>query len=1109
MMTAAFSEVVINNDALGTEVEDVWINLPIYNKVEINNEDDGGKDTSREHARFKFENELTKTGRFVDFSDYDEINGAETSSWLIDRVCLKLLNDCTTLVLTPLLFNNHLNFTLNNFHLKLPDTVYNENCLSVFVKKDGIIIDLLTLNGLLISLYFHIEDFIKKSENGIGNEKNLVPIEKWCHYDVPYSFELRNAFSIHSLSENLIIVPLIDGGLLEFKRESMFSSIGALNFNDSSYFNNLAKKLFFLNKGKNQDLIDNININTILDMKIFNKIYLVTLSINKILRIWSLLNHTIVFEKNLEKIITNDGIENNNNNNNDFLSLNLSNAIEFIDHDKFIIIANHSKLNILQIIENKKNDYELTIKMLKIIDLPIDQNKKLNWVIQSLKIYKDGKNFLKIFLMSKSNYFKKIQMNKLQLDTFNYEWYTLIEQHLAQQQFSQQQQHQNQHVIDRDDEFPLWEKYLNSKDSINTYYIDKVLRIYNKSILETISSIFESYYDYHPELKLSLQQRILAINNFAAKDDDTNNFKRLKNQWARFDGSCKELLKQCLEPIAIDYDLKKNLVLVLKNLHYSIYKPCDLIENSIYNKDEEKLSRYLDVINGFGLNFNSITIYEFKRQLLQIKDDDVESKMVFIFDNLLSKYLTEEIVNQLLINLNLIPNLIEILEFIVNYFTNYSEEQFIPINEKFGNLGSEFFINTFKSKLLVDEAILINTCIVLLILNSNDKILKIFQDLNHIFKKLKHIDVILNINIDSSSFFLKIINKEFNYSGFNLNGNSLNKLNQLIVNRVVQTDFLLQSLISSLISLKHSELIVKKKIIDYLKDNVIDNFLKGLVFLNSNNQEIAYELFVSNCDNIINYQLGKQDLKNLSDISRFLILFDAESKIKYYLLLVNFFKEVPNSLNQSFKLTKLTIDELIGDNITKYNDIVYWNFFQISLSLNNYENSITALNNFKAMNLVEKSLNLLVLTLLEKNKINLIVSFKNLFTSKGLIFAMDTILSNLTEEESIQKRSLKYHKILYSWRLNNDDYRGASQALYQYINRFYINSDLTTLNAAQRKEIQDLYLIVENTLNVIEEDDDRWLLTNINGHRAVVTLKDLKKEHKQVAAAAAAIAASS
>lgn len=90
---------------------------------------------------------------------------------------------------------------------------------------------------------------------------------------------------------------------------------------------------------------------------------------------------------------------------------------------------------------------------------------------------------------------------------------------------------------------------------------------------------------------------------------------------------------------------------------------------------------------------------------------------------------------------------------------------------------------------------------------------------------------------------------------------------------------------------------------------------------------------------------------------------------------------------------------------------------------------------------------------------------------------------------------MPYDRILYAWRINHDDYRGAAEVLYEQLSRLtggaFEPDDDTLLDA---------YLMLINTLACCGKDEG-WILAPVAGSgggpkRRIVTLEDVRREYQ-------------
>ncbi|SCU81797.1 LAFA_0C07228g1_1 [Lachancea sp. 'fantastica'] len=118
--------------------------------------------------------------------------------------------------------------------------------------------------------------------------------ENWFVAVNPYDFTVRKPQYVHSVSEDLTVVFLEDGGLLGLRRrlnEKGQLDMAPILFNDNSYLLGLSR-LFFSKEKTSQD-------SNVVSCLLYRERFLITLTQGCRLKIWDLERQAVIFEKHL------------------------------------------------------------------------------------------------------------------------------------------------------------------------------------------------------------------------------------------------------------------------------------------------------------------------------------------------------------------------------------------------------------------------------------------------------------------------------------------------------------------------------------------------------------------------------------------------------------------------------------------------------------------------------------------------------------------------------------------------------------------------------------------------------------------------------------------
>ncbi|CAH6720623.1 hypothetical protein CLIB1444_04S04258 [[Candida] jaroonii] len=247
-------------------------------------------------------------------------------------------------------------------------------------------------------------------------------------------------------------------------------------------------------------------------------------------------------------------------------------------------------------------------------------------------------------------------------------------------------------------------------------------------------------------------------------------------------------------------------------------------------------------------------------------------------------------------------------------------------------------------------------------------------------------------------------------------------------------------------------------------DRVNNKYLEGVIYLlNDEIKGLEYLDFDNYKNNNIDFeQLGLPEFIGFTDegsyyhfLSQFIRKKFPQSAIEFQLKAIEFGNEDYESLFQLSIESSLDLDPLIK-----------------------------ALSNLTTSPQFKTFLKKTILKLIELNKLNEI--FNPFFLDYYKL--IDTILWELvSSSDSIT--SIKFHEIIYSWRVNQGDLRGAAEGLYYFISHFKHDLSPQDLKLVYLKMIE-FYLVIMNCLKSFQHDDEKWLLSG-----KIVTLNDIYGEY--------------
>lgn len=99
---------------------------------------------------------------------------------------------------------------------------------------------------------------------------------------------------------------------------------------------------------------------------------------------------------------------------------------------------------------------------------------------------------------------------------------------------------------------------------------------------------------------------------------------------------------------------------------------------------------------------------------------------------------------------------------------------------------------------------------------------------------------------------------------------------------------------------------------------------------------------------------------------------------------------------------------------------------------------------------------------------------------------------------------LQYHQVMYTWRIHNNDFRGAAEILFERLQR--LRHSTAKVFEPDDETLVEAYLVLINTLACCGKDEG-WILAenveeeyqrgkSVSKKRRIVTLEDVRKEYQ-------------
>ncbi|KAK6454819.1 nuclear pore protein [Scheffersomyces xylosifermentans] len=843
-VTYSVSNVVGFKDHLQTQAITLPLKYPTKNEVKTPKEE--------------FHNQLADSGSILDLS---------ASKSFIDFVSCDVLNDLKTITLTPINANvNNFDLTFQSLQIALPHRVISSKSFSVIFDssadpegEDGfIVLDLIDENYLFITLKISLADFIVSGSSNRRAGFSLSSFDKWGQISVPYSFELRSSpFLLKSVDPLNIIVSLKDGGLLHFRRSKILGDVEARTFSESTSLLPLNFISGIFRRDPKQEIIlEGISSNAIVDVISLNHQYIATLTVRKVLKVWSLRALSPAFApielteladagswltsfpaKYLQIYTTEDGKKSlslyYSTNSNDFDNTKsryvfksweittVDNKIELTALDDLTFQPELPNSLLLSNSEQEENNFQNTL-----------------WFIQDYQTQFIA-GHIKFHILWKSN-----TSSILVTYTLSFSDGSVVSINWSSSQ-----------------EGKTFEELGPYHDA--DYYYNKILNSgrYNNLIVYTSLNVFREYKGLEPvdkkkSIRDSVEETIKAASNLDQYESKMN--------WFKLESLCEEFKKLGEEDLALSLTAQSYLLTLQVN-GLSILRPSHYYESFSSKKKTSPEGKLAGVLNKLNNVLSTKTFHRIHAKIRAASKLSPQSATEW-YNSFIGDKLSDEDTNSIIQELELIPNAFDLLDSLIGSIdfenipdiesSKYTSSLNIPPAKKLNT------IVTFKNIIARHKSILLNLFVLFLVCDNNDQILLL---LNKIIDKLNTYDIIgfiFDTSFKKQSKTSRIENNELNntekslfWTGIVDNNPQLNYL--IRESRMNEAcDYFIGTIISSyqnfivdvtldLLNRDEGKFIKKTFFKNLNLSRVVDRFIIGLVHLVNNDAKEFFDIFES------------------------------------------------------------------------------------------------------------------------------------------------------------------------------------------------------------------------------------------------------------------------
>lgn len=658
----------------------------------------------------------------------------------------RVLQQSSILELDPVDLNLKSKVQLRKIRIHTP-TPFISNCITVCENTDNghIVIDFISESSYLYTITFSFTEFIINSLNSMSDHGHSLIEEyasNWRSIKYPYSFDLKKPHLLYAISHKELVVSTKEGLLVKMERTTTLGDISTFLFNDPSHTSGFSRLLSW---GHSDRVPGNSGLSLRAAVSIISvpqANILVTLTIHRMLRVWSTKTLELIEEHELE-------------------------SSKDVPHQEKILIG-PEPVNLLRIPTWKDQYKEIGYTHLctylplgdgqfKTWQLNLDPsgnilsglNESYNlvpqipdtystWLVNDFHIlhHSEKKQEFQISIMWKSN--------------------TSSVMYQAAVPFTPGQDITSYMGCETDDNDLQYVNGRNLSDDKTKFYLERIFGPdgYTNDTVETAIIIYGNNYAvklYNPSeaesVDIALQDKVCqtvgtAVSLGYKSDGTTLDYHAYKSdlvqEWVRFDRLCAELQRQGNEVLSLGWDPVLELFWVVKASFVSIVRPALPIELCYSNKSSAPSGRISSIVAGSLGKIKASrsdkilrtldALYTFRRSLSHIHFSQVLSGMIedygpgpsfdtlermeFLYSDLLENQVSETAYEDLLSSLSGIGETDSILEFLhssilTNFSTAETQGGFQLTTTGCGAVSKAFFEQLTTSRLVVADALLV------------------------------------------------------------------------------------------------------------------------------------------------------------------------------------------------------------------------------------------------------------------------------------------------------------------------------------------------------------------------------------------------------------------
>lgn len=800
----------------------------------------------------------------------DIINLRKDRSSFIEVIFFEVLNDMRTLNLIPANLRNELpGCKLQYLEVTLPYEVYSSKTVNVYFEEAGesmqsegvIIVDIIDKNFLFTTLKFDLNDFVHSK--GSKEKLSLTHFNKWGKISIPYSFELRSApFFMKALDSLNIIISLKDGGLLHFRRLEHLNDFSIFNFTESNSILSTSFMSLF-RRSSNVETLDGVSLNSVVDLVPLTQNTIVTLTINKELKVWNLEEHS----RTHSSLLLGSGNELKSQNNwYKFGAKKYLRLVRSPESDRLLLTCyfpliqassgeSGYKAKVWEVCSSERDTYLIELNHMSFV---IDSPDNL------LNMNKSDIRF--------QNSIWLIQGFGCRFNQSNLYYNVLWKSNTSSVMVEYDQSLDNGNIVSVTSSVPSVKDFL--RDSLSyhdeEYFSNKILNSgrYDSLILLTSLNLLRASNKLEKVKTSELLRK--SVTDSISKLTDAQNLEP-KSSWYKLFSLCEEFKKASEEPVCFGI-LNSSTTVTLNVDGLSVFRPSHFYEKFNSLKLKNSTGQIASIISRLNTFISQKTYNKICKALLDVKASAISSSTAGeLFDLYLQAKISGEEIVSIMNALDDIPDVLDSVDTLLDYNKAHVEkhDSFSPSSSfgssnETGNDSTLLRLSASTSiRSIKDEHFFILQGLVAIFLLSepNDQILHLLNKTRQKLFTYSITDMTFDIsseNYNTADYPLKsglnLAETSLFFSGIVLKNPSLKSLiragktndafdylNCVLLNAC---DNLLIDVIIELINHDRG-IIIKDKFLEFLRGtSVVNVFLRGIVYLISNHPKEFYDIFV-------------------------------------------------------------------------------------------------------------------------------------------------------------------------------------------------------------------------------------------------------------------------